>query len=146
MYAPQVFLLKCVLTPFCKRVDLGASPSGRPPASHAPTMMVAEPPAQGRIQILGTLASRLPRSLVDHGIFTNWDDMEKILHHTFYKEFRVAPEENPVLLTEVLLNPRTNRERMTQVMSVVFRTQCSLGDSIAGASFARASHGGASYG
>merc|ERR1712080_348227 len=33
-----------------------------------------------------------------HGIITNWDDMEKIWHHTFYNELRVAPEEQPVLL------------------------------------------------
>ena len=32
---------------------------------------------------------------IDHGIVTNWDDMEKIWHHTFYNELRVAPEEQP---------------------------------------------------
>ena len=65
--------------------------------------MAAEPPAQGGIEILGTLVGQC--------IVTNWNDMEK---NSFHNELRVTPERHAVLPSKAVLNPESNRERMTQ--------------------------------
>jgi actin-related protein len=57
---------------------------------------------------------------IEKGIIQNFDDMERLWHHTFYYELRVAPEEHAVLMSEELGNPKANRENTTQIMFEVF--------------------------
>jgi actin, other eukaryote len=65
----------------------------------------------------GVLATRYP---IEHGVVTNWEDMEKVWAHTFYEQLRADPADHQVLLTEAPLNPRANREQMARIMFETF--------------------------
>ncbi|XP_070705585.1 uncharacterized protein [Pempheris klunzingeri] len=64
----------------------------------------------------GVLALKHP---IKNGIIRNWDEMEKIWHHTF-QQLSVDPEDHPVLLTEAAMNPLENRQRMVEIMFECF--------------------------
>jgi len=51
---------------------------------------------------------------MEHGIVTNWQDMDRIWNYT-YKSLNVTSEEHPVLLTEPPLNPLKNREKASEL-------------------------------
>jgi len=57
---------------------------------------------------------------IEEGQITNWDDMEKVWHHTMYTELKVQPEEHNIMLTEVPLNNKINREKTSQIMFEIF--------------------------
>jgi actin beta/gamma 1 len=69
----------------------------------------------------GTLNLQSP---IENGVIRNWEDMEKIWHHAFEDILKVQTEEHPVLMTEAPLNPKQNRERMTQIMFEAFNVPC----------------------
>ena len=65
----------------------------------------------------GILSIRHP---IQNGVVCDWDDMEAIWHYTFYQELRIFPEEHAFLFTEAPLNPKSNREKMAEVMFETF--------------------------
>lgn len=60
---------------------------------------------------------------IESGIVTSWDKMEKVWEYCFTNELRVDPTEHRVLLTEAPMNPKANREKMTQLMFETFQVQ-----------------------
>jgi actin beta/gamma 1 len=58
---------------------------------------------------------------IKSGIVTDWENMEKVWQYCFSNELRVEPSEHKVLLTEAPMNPKANREKMTQLMFETFQ-------------------------
>ncbi|MHA1270951.1 MAG: actin, cytoplasmic 2 [Candidatus Helarchaeota archaeon] len=57
---------------------------------------------------------------MEHAIVNDWGAMEKIWYYTFFTDLRVDPSEHPIMLTEPPLNPRSNREKMAEIMFETF--------------------------
>ncbi|KAL8844470.1 MAG: hypothetical protein Q9176_000981 [Flavoplaca citrina] len=68
-------------------------------------------------ELRGLLKIRYP---LEHGIVTDWDDMERIWQFVYTEELKTLSEEHPVLLTEPPLNPRANRDTAAQLLFETF--------------------------
>ena len=52
---------------------------------------------------LGILRLSYP---INHGMMSNWDDMEKIYNYIFTNKLKIDPVEHKVIFTEPLINPK----------------------------------------
>ncbi|KAJ3184028.1 Actin-2 [Gaertneriomyces sp. JEL0708] len=68
-------------------------------------------------ELRGLLRIKYP---MEHGIVTDWADMEKIWSFVYEEELKILSEEHPVLLTEAPLNPRSNRDQAAQILFETF--------------------------
>ncbi|KAI8878939.1 actin-related protein [Backusella circina FSU 941] len=68
-------------------------------------------------ELRGLLKIRYP---IEHGIVTDWEDMERIWQYIYTDELKTLSEEHPVLLTEAPLNPRANRDAAAQIFFETF--------------------------
>ncbi|KAI4138547.1 MAG: hypothetical protein LQ341_004620 [Variospora aurantia] len=68
-------------------------------------------------ELRGLLKVRYP---LEHGIVTDWEDMERIWQFVYTEELKTLSEEHPVLLTEPPLNPRSNRDTAAQLLFETF--------------------------
>lgn len=59
---------------------------------------------------------------IEHGVVTNWDEMEQIWHHTFKYELRILPDNHPILLTQTASNPKAQTKKSLEIMFEKFNT------------------------
>lgn len=52
---------------------------------------------------------------IEKGIVNNWDGLEMIYNHIFSEKLNVAPEEHKIIIAETSLNPKENREKISQI-------------------------------
>eukprot|EP01100_Stratorugosa_tubuloviscum_P013848 TRINITY_DN711_c2_g2_i1.p1 TRINITY_DN711_c2_g2~~TRINITY_DN711_c2_g2_i1.p1 ORF type:complete len:395 (+),score=210.51 TRINITY_DN711_c2_g2_i1:189-1373(+) len=53
---------------------------------------------------------------LENGIVRNWEDIQYVWDYTFSEKLKVNSRECKILLTEAPMNPKTNREKMVEVM------------------------------
>ncbi|KAK8876107.1 actin [Tritrichomonas musculus] len=53
---------------------------------------------------------------IRHGIIKDWEKMDKIWHHTLYKELRIDPTEHPIFFTYNFNVPDTQNQKIAEIM------------------------------
>lgn len=62
--------------------------------------------------------------VLEHGIVLDWEGMEQMWHRLFYNELKIDPRDHPLFLTEPVLNPKRNRNKMIALLCSHFSIWC----------------------
>jgi len=65
----------------------------------------------------GMLAITRP---MEHGLVSNWEDMEQVWSSVYTDHLKTTAEEHPLLVTEAPMNPRRSREKMAEIFFETF--------------------------
>eukprot|EP00009_Paramoeba_aestuarina_P003746 CAMPEP_0201510954 /NCGR_PEP_ID=MMETSP0161_2-20130828/3459_1 /ASSEMBLY_ACC=CAM_ASM_000251 /TAXON_ID=180227 /ORGANISM="Neoparamoeba aestuarina, Strain SoJaBio B1-5/56/2" /LENGTH=365 /DNA_ID=CAMNT_0047906245 /DNA_START=117 /DNA_END=1211 /DNA_ORIENTATION=+ len=52
----------------------------------------------------------------EHGIVTDWDDFQRLLHSTYYEELRLDPAAHPLLISESPRNSKEDRQKLAEIL------------------------------
>ncbi|KAF6099889.1 hypothetical protein HJG60_011613 [Phyllostomus discolor] len=57
-----------------------------------------------------------PRTVLNRGVVSDWDALEALWQHLFFCRLGVQPEELAVLVADSPISPRTNREKVAEIL------------------------------
>ena len=72
-------------------------------------------------QVQNNMADILVKKPIEHGIISNWDDMEALWRYT-YSQLSAESTQHPILLSEPTLSPKVQRENITQMFFETFQS------------------------
>ena len=62
-------------------------------------------------------------SPIQKGEIADWNKFETLLHHLFYEELKVVPEETSILITESPMNKKENRAKLAETLFETFNAE-----------------------
>ena len=57
---------------------------------------------------------------MERGVVRDWDLMSQVWNHMFFNELRLAPDEHAILMTEIILAPKRNKEKAAEILFETF--------------------------
>lgn len=79
-------------------------------------IQLLQQPVQGQPRFLVPKNQKGSYSVLNRGVVTDWDALEVLWQHLFYCRLGIRPEDLAVLVADSPISPRTNREKMAEIL------------------------------